>query len=105
MFVWDISCQPLGEECKLGSFFATFGRVVVKCTFLKKGGKLSLFLNAEQITTKIHIGAECTSYWRINAKQSHLLIKLATSPDSWEIPFDYFISPGHTNRNMRHLRH
>ena len=36
MFVWDISCQPLGEECKLGSFFATIGRVVVKCTFLKK---------------------------------------------------------------------
>ena len=40
-------------------------------------------LNAEQITTKIHIGTECTSYWRINAKQSHPLIKLATSPDSW----------------------
>ena len=36
-------------------------------------------LNAEQITTKIHIGTECTSYWRINAKQSHPLIKLVTA--------------------------
>ena len=34
--VWDISCQPMGEECTLGCFFATLGRVIVKCTFLKK---------------------------------------------------------------------
>ena len=34
--VWDISCQPMGEECNLECFFATLGRVIVKCTFLKK---------------------------------------------------------------------
>ena len=49
-------------------------------------GKLSLFLNAAQITIKIHIGVECTSYWRMNSKQSQLLINLATCSDCWEFP-------------------
>ena len=53
--------------------------------------KTFFILNAEQITTKIHIGTECTSYWRIKAKQSHPLIKLVTSPDSWGIPSELFL--------------
>ena len=35
MLVLDISCQLLGDECKLDSFCATFGRGDGKCTFLE----------------------------------------------------------------------
>ena len=35
MLVLDISCQHLGDECKLESFCATFGRKVGECTFLE----------------------------------------------------------------------
>ena len=35
MLVLDISCQHLGDECKLESFCAPFGRGVGECTFLE----------------------------------------------------------------------
>ena len=35
MLVLDISCQYLGDECKLEGFCAPFGRRVGECTFLK----------------------------------------------------------------------
>ena len=35
MLVLDISCQHMGDECKLKSFCAPFGRRVGECTFLK----------------------------------------------------------------------
>jgi hypothetical protein len=35
MLVLDISCQLLGDECKLDSFCAPFGRGDGKCTFLE----------------------------------------------------------------------
>ena len=63
MFVWDISCQPLGEECKLGSFFATFGRVVVKCTFLKK---YILDIHSQQFGTILTVEDICW-YWIYHA--------------------------------------
>ena len=36
MLVLDISCQHMGDECKLKSFCAPFGRRVGECTFLKQ---------------------------------------------------------------------
>ena len=35
LLVLDISCQLLGDECKLDSFCAPFGRGDGKCTFLE----------------------------------------------------------------------
>ena len=35
MLILDISCQHLGDECKLEGFCAPFGRRVGVCTFLK----------------------------------------------------------------------
>ena len=35
MLVLDITCQQLGDECKLEGFCVPFGHRVVECTFLK----------------------------------------------------------------------
>ena len=35
MLILDISCQHLGDECKLEGFCVPFGHRVVECTFLK----------------------------------------------------------------------
>ena len=57
------NAKPLGEECKLGSFFATIGRVVVKCTFLKK---YILDIHSQQFGTILTVEDICW-YWIYHA--------------------------------------
>ena len=92
MLVLDISCQHMGDECKLKSFCAPFGRRVGECTFLKLYICIGYMLPTFGEHTSVEFihcsraklsGAQLSTFWGRTVGPRTVGPLDSWAPDSW----------------------